>query len=340
MKYLKNIAFVFFIPAIFYSCNRGRLNVDVSNINIGLEIKRLDKSLFELDTTDIKTGLAELKKEYGEFFDIFTYKMISIGGANTPGYYELAKKFITDTMILNVKKMVDSEFKDFSETGKSLDNAFRHYKYYFPGKDIPAIYTCISGFNQSVVVAKNIIGLSLDNYLGPDCLYYSRLGLPQYKQQKMYKGKIAADAMYAWGATEFEKKGEGTHLLDYMIHEGKLMYFLDAMLPDVHDSVKIGYTKKQLEWCKDNEAQMWDFLVENKKLYISGRMDIKRIIGDAPYTNGFPIESPGKAGVWVGWQIVRQFMEKNPDVTLPELMEMEDSQGILNASAYFPEPRL
>jgi uncharacterized protein YjaZ len=78
-------------------------------------------------------------------------------------------------------------------------------------------------------------------------------------------------------------------------------------------------------------------LVENKRLYVTGRMDIKRLIDDGPYTNGFPVESPGRAGVWIGWQIVRKYMDKNPEVSLDKLMQMSDSQKILNDSKYYPD---
>ncbi len=63
----------------------------------------------------------------------------------------------------------------------------------------------------------------------------------------MHKEKIPSDVAYAWGASEFELSPNATTLLDNMIHQGKLMYFVDAMLPDEKDSLKIGYT------CSTNE---------------------------------------------------------------------------------------
>jgi len=126
-------------------------------------------------------------------------------------------------------------------------------------------------------------------------------------------------------------------LLDNMIQQGKLMYFVDAMLPEMHDSLKIGYTKLQLDWCKKNEAQMWSQLIEYKMLYSNKRMDIIRYINASPTTSGFPLESPGRTGVWIGWQIVRQYMKKFPETTLADLMQNSNYQQILNDSKYFPE---
>jgi hypothetical protein len=240
-------------------------------------------------------------------------------------------------MILNVKKLVEKEFSDFEKIENDLNKAFKYYQFHFPDKELPTIYTYISGFNQSIVTAENIIGISLDKYLGRDCSYYKQLRTaPQYKIVNMHKDKLVSDVAYAWGITEFDENN-ATNLMGNIIYHGKLMYFVDALLPDTHDSIKIGYTTKQLDFCINNEAQMWNYLVEKKMLFSNKRMDIVRYINDGPSTSGFPMESPGRAGVWLGWQIIRKYMAKYPEITLKALMQNNEYQQILNDSEYFPE---
>ena len=82
---------------------------------------------------------------------------------------------------------------------------------------------------------------------------------------------------------------------------------------------------------------MWNYIVENKLLFSSQRMNMVRYINDAPSTTGFPPESPGRTGIWLGWQIVRTYMDRHPEISLPELMNNMDFRGILNESKYFPE---
>ncbi len=332
----------FFIVSIFmlfsfWNCKNNKLKINVSDIPLRLNISHLEEDLFKLDTVKFNSEIIGIKDMYGEFFDIFTYQMIKIGGIGNENFASDLKSFLADTMILNVKKLVAEEFSNFSKPKKELTKAFKHYKYYFPNRIVPHIYTCISGFNQSIVISDTIIGISLDKYLGSDCFYYNQLAIPAYKQQKMYQKRMVPEVLHGWATIEFTKKSEETHMLSHMIYEGKLMYFLDAMFPTMHDTLKIGYSKNQLEWCNNNETQMWENLVETEKLYVSGRMDLKRFLSDAPYTNGFPIESPGRTGVWIGWQIVRQYMEKHPETTLPQLMELDNPQKILNGAGYFPE---
>lgn len=330
--------FALVIFTALFSCKPNPLKVNISDIKTEIKVVRFDKELFAINNNDTINSLTVLSNNYPEFFDLFTYKVIQIGGIGDSLFLDGMKLFLTDTMILDVKKLVDTEFSDFDKTEKQLIKAFKYFQYHFPNKELPTVYAYFSGFNQSVVTAENIIGISLDKYLGRECEYYRKLNsTPRYKVLNMHKDKIMSDVAYAWGVTEFEHTNKATTLIDNMIHHGKLMYFVDAMLPEMHDSLKIGYTRLQLDWCKKNEAQMWTQLIEYKMLYSNKRMDIIRYINASPTTSGFPLDSPGRTGVWIGWQIVRQYMKKFPETTLPELMQNSDYQQILNDSKYFPE---
>lgn len=335
---LKTYFFLIIIIIFLASCNRNPLKVDISEIETEIEIVRFDQEIFELPLQDTLAELTSLRSKYPDFFDLFTWKVIGIGGIEEEHFPEIMGEFLTDTMIVNVKSLVENEFSDFKKTEEELVEAFKYFQYHFPEKELPTIFTMISGFNQSVVTAENIIGVSLDKYMGRDFSYYKQLSnVPLYKIKNMHPQKLVSDVVYAWGMTEFDERGSTTTLLDHIVHQGKLMYFVDAMLPEVHDTLKIGYTAEQLKWCKNNEPQMWNFLVERKMLYSNKRMDILRFINDGPYTTGFPVESPGRSGVWIGWQIVRQYMKKHREVSVSELMKNTDYQQILNDSRYYPE---
>jgi uncharacterized protein YjaZ len=46
-------------------------------------------------------------------------------------------------------------------------------------------------------------------------------------------------------------------------------------------------------------------------------------------------ETPGRVGTWVGWQIVRSFMNNN-DVTLQQALQM-DTMELFQKSKYKPK---
>ena len=322
----------------FFSCTRNPLKVNLSDIKTDVKIVRFDQELFSIDLKDTLNEITKLSNKYPDFFNLFTYRIIRVGGVGDKQFPQLLTEFVADTMIQDVKNLVDKEFADFSKIEKQIKKAFKYYQYHFPDKKLPTVFTYVSGFNQSVVTAENIIGISLDKYLGRDCHYYQQLSTtPQYKILNMHKEKLVSDVAFAWGSSDFGNTDKANNLMQNMILKGKLMYFVDALLPDTPDSLKIGFTTKQLEFCKNNEAQMWGYLVEKKLLFSSKRMDIVRYINDGPTTSGFPRQSPGRAAIWIGWQIVRQYMKKHPETTVKELMQNNDYQQILSDSEYFPE---
>jgi hypothetical protein len=49
-----------------------------------------------------------------------------------------------------------------------------------------------------------------------------------------------------------------------------------------------------------------------------------------------PRESPGKAANWIGWQIVKAYMERHPNTSFQQLLAIESPQMILDGSNYRP----
>ncbi len=331
---MKKVYFFLILIVVTTACSRNPLKVDVSNVVVKTEIKSFSDDLLKqpIDSSVV----AQLDSKYGDFFHLFTQRMIWIGAPGDTGFMEGLQRFASDTLIVHLKELTNKRI-DQRKLENDLTEAFRHYKYYFPKDTVPQIVSCISGFNQSIITSDNLIGISLDKFMGSSCSYYAQLGLPEYKRKRMNPENIVPETMKAWAQTEFPKNEESGNLLSQMIYEGKIMYFVDAMIPDMPDSLKIGFSSKQLDFCNASEAGMWTYLAEQKLLYSNHRMDIKRYTSDSPYTSSFTAESPGRTGVWLGWQIVRAYMKKNPQVSLSQLMENSNHQEILNQSGYYPE---
>jgi len=114
------------------------------------------------------------------------------------------------------------------------------------------------------------------------------------------------------------------------------LYVLDKLLPFTPDTLKIGYTKKQLEGCYANEANIWNLFLQNNFLYSIEPAVNKNYMQDGPKTEELGDASPGFIGLFVGWQIVKKYMKKNSNLSLGELMEM-DSRKIFEESKYKPK---
>lgn len=319
------------------ACTRDRLNIKVSEIEAKININRFDQELFDIDASEAPSHLEELYSSHSQFVDLYTQNILKIGPISDIEFNQYLNAFLSDTVIRKVADTVRVRFADFNSISKGLISGFKHYKYYFPQRNLPAIYTYVSGFNESLIIADELIGISLDKYLGNNCVFYQYLGIPKYKIENMIPDKIVPDLFYAWALTEYPKGDSVNNLLANMIYQGKLIYFTQAMNPELPDSLLIGYSAEKLRWCKYNEASMWSYLVEKKLIYSIERLDLQKYIGDAPFTNVFSEESPGRTGIWLGWQIVQSFMNNNPEVSLEELMKTNNAQKILSQSKYYPD---
>jgi len=111
---------------------------------------------------------------------------------------------------------------------------------------------------------------------------------------------------------------------------------LDHFLPYEPDSIRLGFTEAQTEWCRGNEFPMWAFFLEEELFYSDEYQKFKTLVADSPFAAGMPPEAPGKAGNWLGWQIINAYMQRYPETTLQDLVNLRDSQEIFSKSRYKP----
>ena len=339
MKINKGLQFVIitvftFTTILFTSCGENKLDIDISNIKLKLEVKRLDKDL--LANYPNSPDVELLKTKYGNFFDLYNQAVIAVGSADNENYKNLIIQFNEYCVTNKLNEKTDSIFADFDKLVYELINSFKRFKYYFPAKQTPNIYTYLSAFNQSVVSDENIIGIGLDKYLGSNCVFYKQLGWDKYKVRRMTKEMIPVDCMRALAIMEFPYKDSVDNLLNQIVYEGKIQYFLDAMLPTISDTLKHAYTNSQMEWANYNEDKMWAYIVDNELLFSNDQLLIRKFIGDAPFTAVFHNNSAPRAGAFLGWKIVHKYMDENENISLKQLMENADYQGILNSASYRP----
>jgi hypothetical protein len=330
---------LFIVCLFLVSCRRNHFRVNTSGIGVNINIKRLETDLFTINPTDIKKKIPYLLGNYDGFLRFFGY-VIKIGETGDSAWADGLVRFCTNKLNNEVYSTTMQVYPDIKNVEKEITLAFRHFRYYFPHKQIPGIYTCITGFNNSIITGDSVLAIGLDKYLGSTCKYYSRLQIYKYQAAKMNSFNIIPDCMYAWASSEWNYKDIGytmDNVLTGMIHEGKLLYFVKSMLPSYDENILFGFTPGQMTFCRKNEDQMWQYLVEHNLLFSTEQLTRRKLTGEAPFTFCFSKESPGRAAVWTGYRIIESFMRYNRSTTLEELMKMKDVQGILEGAKYNPK---
>ena len=344
MAYCKLNLFSLFLIAIVLLSSCKRKKVDVSNINVDVKIERFDKDFDDMETKPMAQQAAFLQKKYGPFYHDFIALLLQNNNINTAdtAYFKQLRQVFANNAFNDLKHDVDSVYTTLDKEDAELTDAFRHIIYYFPKKKLPKVYSYFSGFEAQTVTGNGYFGIGLDLFLGGNSRFYPSLTevFPHYLSKNFNAENITPRVVEGLAREEmFPENDSSKTLLSKMIYSGKIMYFMDDILPEVQDSIKIGYSAAQLKWCREFEPKIWVYFLDENLLYEGDYQKIQKYLVEAPFTPGLgeKNESAPKLAIWTGWQIVRAYMEKHPKVTLPQLMADNNAQEILNESKYHPK---
>lgn len=342
---------IWFLPLLLITAckNRESANIpDVSDIDVDVEITRFEDILLS-DTTLEAARLDSIREKYPAFSTIFFNHIMPkedelIVTTDPELQLQQIESWIRQPKIQWLYDTVRQIYPDLEPVEQELESAFRFAQYYFPEKEVPKIYTTLSDFGYFPFIyaedsLRDGIGISLEMFLGEDFPYLVHTGLnnafSDYLTRSYNKEHITRRVLDVW-VDDLAGPPPGDRLLDIMIHNGKKLFIIESLMPQVHDSVIIDYSLPKLEWVRSNERNIWTIFTTENLLYETSLNKIQKLIGPSPSSPGMPRESPGNTGSWLGWQIVRTYMQKHPDVTLQELLSISDAQKILDDSGYKP----
>jgi gliding motility-associated lipoprotein GldB len=316
MKYLLLI-----LPVLFFvSCEeRTTIEKEIETIPMEVKVMRMDQ---EFGRATPET-LAALKKKYPVFFPQQFHDSVWIGT-------------MTDTLQQQLVREIDAVFPNNEKIEGQLVPLFQHLKYYFPDFIAPTVVGVTSDvdYQQKIIVADTLLVVALDTYLGADHEFYGNI--KKYISKNLRPSQIGPDIAQAY-ARQLVSGPKQRTLLAQMVYFGKQLYLKDILLPAISDAEKMGYTEAEMQWAKDNEEDIWRYFIERELLYNTDPKLAPRFILDAPFSKFYleiDNESSGRIGQFLGWQMVRAYMENN-DVTVPQLL-IQEADEIFKNSKYKP----
>lgn len=320
MQNLKHIIFALSLLFVVMSCDEeSQIEKEIAAIDISLEIDRFDQIFAAASIED----LHKLKSDYPFMFS-----------KRYPDSLWIQR--MQDTLQKQLSSEVNLAFGDFGEIEDELEQLFRHLRYCFPEFKQPRVITVTSevDYRNKVIVTDTIALIALDTYLGADHVFYG--SIQNYLKQNFTKDQVIPDMAQEY-AKKYAYQPRTKTLLEEMIYHGKLLYFKDKVIPFKSDEEKIGYSMEQLAWAQENESEIWRYFVDRELLYSTDSKLPSRFINPAPFSKFYlelDGESPGRLGQYMGWQIVRAYMDKT-DSTLKRML-ITDAESIFKDSKYKP----
>jgi len=323
------------------SCSRNK-EPDVSGIKLNIKIERFDQSMEQLTAGNVAQVVPQLEKQYGWFYADYIQNMLAVGSMDDTNYYQNLRTVLENPDYKALAKAVADSYPNLAKQEAELTDAFKRMKYYFRMQKTPRFISFLSGFSVQTPIGNGYIGIGLDMFLGKDSPFYPALvqSIPQYISRRFTPENITPRVVETYIREELYPEADASvSLLDKMVYNGKVLYLMQKALPTAPDSLLIGYTDAQSAWCKTYETDIWAYFIEEKLIFESDYAKIQKFLTDAPFTPGLGEnnQSAPKLGIWVGWQIVKNYMDKHPELSPKDLLSLNDTQKILRDSGYKPK---
>ena len=324
---------------------------DVSDVTVNLEVLRFDRELSELDTTRLGQELQRLDRTYGSFTDVYFTHLVPVRrGDFSPAEQErVMQAFLAYPLTGFVDSLVRDRFPaedagDATQVQDMLENfeqSLRYYRHYLPDAPVPDTLVLYDSHFElaAFLYGDGELAAGLDFFLGPD-FDYTQVApdepiFSNYLAASYTPDHFAGKLLRVLFEDAYPPPRTG-RMIDYLMYEGKKLYLLEHLLPETPDHVVYEVTEAQMDWLHDNEAPIYAYLQQEDLLFSTDVNKINKYTRPAPYTPGMPQESPGGAVNYLGRQIVAAYLRQHPEVTLPELLAMEDGQEVLRGARYKP----
>ena len=331
---MNRILTIFAICLMMASCQKNdpayKAKLDITPKPYNLEFDRYEEVLFNLDTNDFQVELMNVQDRYRVFLG---------GDLNNPDAVQYLKDFATDPFSITLYEKVKVVFSDLKQIEPVVEDVFAHFHYYYPEIELPKkAFTCITGVHPDeppVQIIDDQLVISLDWYLDDEELY-DQIGMPRYMSLRRNVSTLAkevAEQLYMYYLYEWRKQGQ---IVGEMVFYGRRDFFVEAMCPELPDSVLLGYSSKQWQWAVENEGQVWADIVGNRRLYDASLDAYMMFFGDGPFTQAYSNDAPSRLGEFFGLNISRSYFS-NKEVSLQDLMQRKDLQNVFQDSGYKPK---
>lgn len=257
---------------------------------------------------------------------------------------------VSDTDFLK-RKTDPAEIKIYKEAiGKidqkklqaDLQDLFSHIKYYFPEFKTPKVFLFSSVLQmiQDPIfydAKTNFLFIDVTGFMGDRNPNYK--GLELYFQKSMNPNNIVPKVSQIFAEGFVKESPDHQKFIDQLILNGKIMMLQDAFLPTYPEYLKINYTQKQYEWAVNNEANIYNYFVENNLIFGDDHRLVERFISPGPFSKFYTEidnESSPQIGIFTGWQICKSYFKEKPDTKLVDFLKL-DGTIIFNQSGYKPK---
>ena len=319
------------IALLISSCANDPLDVDASDVKVNIGFVNMDSIWSKSNGRDFLKADVDFRARIPEMYEYELGYCLRVGRISDTALINSLTQFKNDPFMSRVGKAIKREFKDLSSVKAELLDGFRHVKYHLPSAKLPTnIVFMNSVFTSSAFSSQKEIGIGLERYLGEKSAVIEDLPNDMFFgwiKEGMDRRYLVRDAFPSWIMTHYIPETDG-NLAEQIIRWGKILYLTEAAIPDAPESIIPRYSEEDYKWALENEYSLWKYLVDQKMLFKIDELNKTNLLNEGPFTPGLPEKGPDRLGQFLGWRMVRKYMEVK-DITVEELMNVPYTEIIV-----------
>ncbi len=308
---------------ILIACKQNPLDVDLPKKDLSLKFINADSLLINsADSAAITSTHNHLKNILDE---LYLYEIsMNLQERDSTLFSMGLYSFYKSDYVQQLEQEKSQLYKLLPDLNDKATLGFRYLNYHFPDLALPNHVLFMNKMFSSINVSDSLITVGLENYLGAENEVIKSIPsdqLYQWQKDAMNISFLPRDIVLSWiQAHLFEEMDES--LARHIIQAGKVLYILKACFPKQDDAYILRYSEEDIKWATKNEFAFWDYIVREELLFKNDPREKTNFLNEGPYTVGLPEKGPDRLGQFLGFQMVKQFMKQNKEISLYELLEI------------------
>ncbi|MFM6946110.1 MAG: hypothetical protein ACKOWW_03140 [Flavobacteriales bacterium] len=297
---------------LVFACQQDPYEVTIETLPNELKQLNLDSALRSKSEQKLSQYVAALYKQDFEAIEFCFSYALDIPLKPDSVLFKAFKTNTNNPFNAQVFNALDTMQHWRSNVSFEISNAFKRLKVLAPALSRPKqLYFAYTQFAASAYCSKQTIVIGQERYLGPQHPIIKML--PEQQFYRWIKNGLvpkyaSTDAIAVWLSTNILKETD-ENFASEMIRWGKILAILDILLPEQTIATKLRYETKAYEWALASESKFWEYLVEQQLLFKTDLELNMNLLDEGPYSIGLPQESPDRMGRFLGYQIVKQYLD-------------------------------
>jgi hypothetical protein len=308
---IRKFGFALLVCGLF-ACQQDPYNVDVESSQLKITYQNLDSSFRYAHSNQQRKLITELLKSDFDLTQFCFPYALQVSTKTDSAFLSGLQRTYAHPFNKRVLRALDHRTKWRFKTYKQIALAFKRLHLLAPKIDLPSsVYFTYAQFAASAYASPNNVVIGQERYLGPTHPLIAQLPTQQFYdwiKEGMAPQYATSDALLAWLSTNTLKSTD-ENLASEMLRWGKLIAILEIISPEVQIQQHLRYSQADLTWALNSERGFWDYLVEQQLLFKTDQELNMNLLNEGPYTIGLPQESPDRMGRFLGYRIVKQYIE-------------------------------